>query len=181
VLSSLYIKFKSFLGLKVLWKDIERFDPLWRERIELMARNIVVEDSEVLDIGCGPMWLKDYLPDGVKYYGLDYKKRGRDCLVCDLNRDEYPNIDCPLFFISGCLEYIEDVDKFLNWICGRTKKCILSYCAIDDFPDAEMRLRRGWANSLSINSLVEKFEAGGMRLGSLAKTSQNNVVMVFIK
>ncbi len=88
---------------KVDWKDVERFEASWKERIVLMAQHIAPQDGAVLDIGCGPMWLRGFLPAGVKYIGLDYRSRGDDSLVCDLNAERLPKTEAKVSVISGCL------------------------------------------------------------------------------
>lgn len=172
---------KKMMGVKPKWKDLERFDPVWKERIAIMASYVKRDDGKVLDIGCGPMWLKSYLPIGVEYIGLDYKNRGHDCLVCDLNRDEFPTTDAKVYFVSGCLEYVSDVDRFIGTITKNANKCILSYCSIDKFPSSRERLRRGWINNFSTNEIIEKFRCGGMNIVGLEMTDKDNTLMVFVK
>lgn len=174
-------KFKKFFSKQPTWQDIERFEPSWQDRISLMAQHIHSDDQSVLDIGCGPMWLKKYLPDGVLYIGLDYISRGEECIVCDLNVENLPPVSAHTFFISGCLEYILDTEKFIKSVSESAKKVIISYCALDDFSELREREIRGWKNHLYIAELIDSFEHKGMRLKSKEYSKENNVILVFLR
>lgn len=174
-------KFKKLLLKQPVWQQIERFDPSWKDRIFLMAQHIDAQDQSVLDIGCGPMWLKSYLPEGVHYFGLDYKSRGDACIVCDLNAEDLPLVDAQTFFISGCLEYIVDSEKFIKNVSERAKKVIISYCALDNFPALAEREVRGWKNHLHITELIDSFEKYGMRLKNKEYSKENNAILVFVR
>jgi len=57
-----YRNLKRIFSQKQLsWKEMEYFDPAWKQRIETMAALIPKQSQSVLDLGCGKMWLKDYL------------------------------------------------------------------------------------------------------------------------
>ena len=76
-----------------------------------MAAFIPPGTLSVMDLGCGKMWLKEMLPSGYKYYGIDYTDRGKDSYVFDLNKYAFPAFNCDIIFISGCLEYIYDAAR----------------------------------------------------------------------
>ena len=57
----IFNKLNLFFKKEKKWQDIEYFDDKWKERIEQMAR-FIKNGSTVIDFGCGPMWLKEYLP-----------------------------------------------------------------------------------------------------------------------
>ena len=86
----------------------------WKKRAEMMAKMIPRDVTSILDIGCGEGLVKQYLPDNIKYYGLDYCKRDDDTIVCDLNKEELPNIDVDLYYLCGVFDYIEDKKHFIK-------------------------------------------------------------------
>ncbi|MBK9568932.1 MAG: hypothetical protein IPO53_02690 [Chitinophagaceae bacterium] len=53
----IFNKLNLFFKKEKKWQDIEYFDDKWKERIEQMAR-FIKNGSSVIDLGCGPMWLK---------------------------------------------------------------------------------------------------------------------------
>jgi hypothetical protein len=161
------------------WPELERFNPNWRERIAIMAKHISQEDGPVADIGCGPMWLKEYLPAGVGYVGVDYTDRGDGCVVCDLNEEPFPNLDAQTYFVSGCLEYIAKPEPFIATISARAQKCILSYCGREHFPHRLEREKLGWRNHLLNSEVADMFAKHGMTLASSELTPSNNAVLVF--
>lgn len=170
---------KRFLSGAKRWADVERFDPAWRERIRLMASFLDDSDAVVVDLGCGPMWLRDFLLGGVRYVGVDYAARGPDTLICDFNKKQFPEIGRATFFVSGCMEYVEDPEWFIGMIAARSKKCVLSYCATEDFPDLVWRRKRGWVNALDAAAVERLFASRGMSCVQKVVTESRNTVFVF--
>lgn len=164
----------------VNWSDVERFNPEWIERIKIMAE-FIPENSTVLDLGCGPQWLKKFLSKSQKYLGVDYKKRGQKTIICDLNKDTYPSSNAEIAFVSGCLEYIEEPKQFIKGISENQIMCILSYCLIEDFHDISFRESKAWKNNLSKSEIIDEFELNGMKLEFIKKTKSLNTIFVFKK
>lgn len=163
------------------WVEVERFDPAWRVRISQMARHIGQGEGTVADLGCGPMWLKEYLPPGVGYIGVDYRDRGPGCVVCNLDQESFPDLNAQVYFISGCLEYMSEPEAFVSSVARRARKCIVSYCGLDYFGKRRERLRRGWRNHLLNSELAALFVRYGMRQVSVELTASNNAVFVFVR
>lgn len=162
------------------WKDLENFDESWKGRIRMMAEMIPEEAGSVLDVGCGKMWLKEYLPPGCRYQGLDYVSRGEGSMVCDLNRGEFPPDTYDVIFVSGCLEYVEDVEWFLGTVASRLRqRLILSYCVLDHFDNLPQRRASAWVNDLRESDLLEACEAKGLRLIKKMITPSADRVFVF--
>lgn len=162
------------------WRQVERFDPAWRERIRRMASLIGEQDTSVVDVGCGPMWLRSYLPAAVRYLGVDYVDRGEGTVVCDLNAGPLPELPADVWFVSGCLEYVEDPKRFIAHAARNARACILSYCDFGNFPSMRERRKRGWKNHLTLDQLRELFAGAGMRqTHSEILPSSRNAVLVF--
>ncbi len=173
-------RIKHWLLVGNRWREIERFDPQWKQRISMMAACMDLEDRSVVDLGCGPMWLREFLPSSVSYVGVDYVDRGDGSLVCDFNRHEFPQMEPSAWFVSGCLEYVEDVDWFVGCIAAHGGKCILSYCALDEFPDMNFRRARGWVNHMDRAALCALFFRLGFVLQSESMTVSRNRIFVFL-
>jgi hypothetical protein len=163
------------------WKDFEYFDTAWMERIRLMAGYIPVETGSVIDIGCGKMWLKKFIPVSCMYYGVDYIYRGESSHIYDLNKHEFPDDTFDIAFVSGCLEYINDYEWLIKRIALQSSKCIISYCTFDLFNGIPERTTLGWVNHLTETELTGIFSSHDMLLTSKDKTTTSNSIYVFSK
>lgn len=160
------------------WQDIEFFDSRWKERIKQMA--VFIEpNKKVLDLGCGKMWLKEYMPENCIYIPVDYTSRSADCIVADFNKKEFPNVTTDVAFISGCLEYVIDYKWFIRCVSQCSNQVIISYCTIDEFGDKNTRKKYHWVNHLSAQKVIYLFSSLGFRLKTQAKTNDNNHLFVF--
>ena len=140
-----------------------------------MISYISKESRSLLDLGCGTRELEKLLriEDGlhIEYWGADYVDRGNDTIVCDFNKGEFPDKKTDTIFCSGCLEYIIDVDKFLDKMCRSSKKeLILSYCPLEYKSDILQRRRMGWKNHMTIDNLIEKLQIHGYSLDKAEKS-----------
>jgi hypothetical protein len=161
------------------WKTREYFDEVWKLRIKQMAENIPV-GSSVMDLGCGKEWLKEFLPSQCTYNGSDYTPRSPSTIVCDFNKFEFPSLQVDVTFVSGCLEYVINYEWFINQISVSTaNRCILSYCAIEYFPDTKKRVERNWVNNLTGIEIIELFQKNNFVLLNQTLTETNNLILIF--
>lgn len=160
------------------WAQIEYFNPEWKHRIQVMSQYVGKTDS-VLDLGCGQMWLKEFLSSSNSYTGVDYQQRDSETIVCNFNNHEFPDVKADVFFISGCLEYVIDPGAFICRIAAGCKRCIISYCCLEEFPDIAKRREHAWVNDLSKDQLIELFARNGMDLAFEDKTVTNNCILIF--
>jgi hypothetical protein len=159
------------------WQYVERFEASWRERVELMARYIP-EGASVLDLGCGPMWLREYLKN-CRYFPVDYVSRGEDTIVCDFNKYEFPEVYADVAFVSGCLEYVKDYAWFISEIAKYCNSCTVSYCTVEHYPNVVDRRNAAWQHDLRRTDIVDEFQANGMMLVSETLSATHNSVFVF--
>lgn len=164
---------------RIQWKKIEHFDDVWKERIELMSK-FILTNKEVIDFGCGPMWLKNMVHTK-KYYPVDYCDRGNDCIVCDFNKYEFPNIAADVAFASGVLEYVVDVDWFIKNIVKNTSRCIISYVVNEECPDILLRKKKGWVNNLTKDELTAVFQKNGSYLSKYEYALNKYHIFIFDK
>jgi len=163
----------------VSWQDLEHFDEDWKGRIRTMAQYIGRQES-VVDLGCGQMWLKEFL-NGHVYYPVDYRMRGDDTHVADFNKHKFPDIRADTAFVSGTLEYLTDCEWFVDQISRRVKKCILSYCLVEYHPDVEERKKRAWQNHLTRAEIIAMFQKAGMTLMEENTSIVKNHIFVFCR
>jgi len=162
------------------WKQFEYFDESWKERVRQMCKYIPISASSVMDLGCGKMWLQEMLDVQIKYIGVDYVKRGKDSIVCDFNKREFPSNSVDVIFVSGCLEYINDPEWFIEKIAQHSPICILSYCTLETFPSLEERRQYCWKNHLTKDELIFLFYKNSMENRIFEHTSTNHNIFVFI-
>lgn len=175
-MNSLLTQFIARLIPKKSWRQVERFDLSWKNRIRVMA-TFIPEGSTVMDLGCGPMWLKEFLPLGCSYIGVDYIPRCGNCIVADFNKGEFPNCKADVAFVSGCLEYIVQPDAFMSKISDAVPFCILSYCSLEYFPVISERRSRAWINDLTLPALTEIARQKGFGV-KIVKQSSNSIFLL---
>ncbi len=176
-------KVASFVRKKIKsrpkWEKLEYFDESWKNRMKVMVK-FIPDNVSVIDLGCGPMWLKQFLKIR-KYYPVDYKKRAEDTIVCDFNKHEFPGLKADFAFVGGCLEYIKDYQWFVKQIAANVNSCVISYCAVELVPDLATRHKYAWVNNLSRNNIIDLFEKNGMSLKGEDKYLNTNLIFMFSK
>lgn len=165
---------------KTNWQDNEYFDPIWEERIKSMSAYLLPNDR-VVDLGCGMMWLKKFLLVTNEYIPVDYKKRDKNTIVCDFNKNEFPDKKADVYFVSGCLEYIIDPNWFITKISDYTHRCVISYCTSDIFSNLEVRKNLMWKSHLSEKQLIDLFAKHGFHMKDTFITDLNNQIFYFSK
>jgi hypothetical protein len=160
------------------WSSSAEFDEAWKRRIELMARYID-GPGRVADFGCGMMWLKPLLPAANSYLGIDCLPRTPETIVLDLNRDSLDGVHADIAFLSGVLEYVEDVPGFVQKLKSRGfRQVILSYCTLEQHPDMPTRLNCNWVSHESIFSLLGAF-LPDFQLTGIDDVNHHNTILVF--
>lgn len=175
---SFWKKLAAGLRFERKWKQIEYFDPRWRNRIEGMSRYIGPSES-VLDLGCGPMWLKEFLGPANRYFPCDYKDRGSGTLLCDFNARQFPDVRADVAFISGSLEYIDDYEWFVGRVTAASTKCVIAYCVATPESTLSKRRQNAWVNHLTEGELVGLFQRHGMKLAERGERYMSSRIYVF--
>lgn len=177
-----YIKKKFHIYKPRNWREFEYFDETWKKRIACMAQLIDANSKSVMDLGCGKCWLKDMLPTGVEYIGVDYKSRECvDNIICDFNAGEFPRVLTDVVFCSGVLEYIVELPVFVEHICAITDQVILSYCSTDFYSDIGFRKSLGWKNHLSGLDMITLFFKNNFFPANITLDIPGNMIVKFIK
>jgi ubiquinone/menaquinone biosynthesis C-methylase UbiE len=164
------------MAIQKNWSAIEYFDKEWASRIAAMARHVPA-GSSVMDLGCGPMWLKAARPD-LNYTGIDYTFRGTGSIVADFNRKQFPTKQCDVAFVSGCLEYVRYPRWFIAQITRMANRCVMSYCVVDIYDNLAARRRAAWVSDLSKADIECLFRSEGFSL-SAQYEHDGNTIFVF--
>jgi hypothetical protein len=130
------------------WSDFEYFDDKWKRRIKRMS-GMIENETSFLDIGCGKMWLKEFLPQGGVYHGCDYTRRDETTIICDFNKKEFPSLSIDCCFASGVIEYLDDPRWLFDQAFRSARSLIFSYCPLEIQPDLPYRKSLGWRNHVS--------------------------------
>lgn len=179
-----FVEGKDFAGANEYvynqWEKNEYFDDTFVVRISHLARLISSDSASIMDLGCGPQKLRAFLRPEVEYIGVDYKDRGNNTVICDFNKKEFPDQKTDTIFVSGCLEYIEDVEWFCKNIAEHSKKeLILSYCPLEYKSDIRERRKLGWKNHMSMSELREMLQRFGFEISFGEKSVGCNMVFSF--
>ncbi len=162
------------MSIKDRWTNITQ---TWPRRYREIVKQIH-PGSSILDIGCGTMELKNIIPEGCKYVGLDYIKRDKNTVVCDLNDSKKDLIAITKQFdysvCSGVLEYIIDADRFVKWISGFSRNVILSYY-IRENRDSVKVCDNDWVNNFSLFEIVDLFAAQGFEFIEMATIAKQKL------
>ena len=176
------LSIKNFFGIKKnenQWERVESFDERWKDRIRQMSSYISPNARSIMDLGCGLMWLREFINDDCQYYGVDYVYRGEGSYLIDFNKKQFLEKNVDACFVSGCLEYVSDYRWFVKNISKFSNECILSYCTLDRFSNKKERRLLSWVNHLTDEELVNLFIQEGMKVIKKDITATNNSIYVF--
>ncbi len=157
--------FSCFDYIQQRWGEIGKLAPNFEFRVKRMSELISKNVRSVLDLGCGSMRLKAYLDKNITYMPCDYIRHNDTTIVCDLNKDGFPEVEADVVFMSGILEYIFEYEEFIKKACSCAKKEIVcSYVTLECYRDIILRKRGSWVNNLTMKEIVELFGKYGMKL-----------------
>ena len=145
------------------WGDRTNFSAEWNRRAALAAR-FVSPGSHVLDLGCGLMALRQYLPDRCVYSPADLTAWSNNVVVVDLDRGEFPEGQYDYIVMLGVIEYLAAVSSVLHRARSAAANLVISYC----HPAGDWRLghRREarWVNDFSETELDDMLAAAGWEI-----------------
>ncbi len=139
------------------WKGTSNLKEDWNSRTISLAKMIPAH-SKVLEFGAGNCILKNHLPPGCEYTPSDLYDRGNGTLVMDLNGEDFQipeGFDCCV--LSGVLEYIIDVSRFVKEASKKVPHMIFSYAIYERNKD----IHGDWVNHYAFNEILEIFEEQG--------------------
>ena len=162
-----------------LWSSEKEFDERWKRRISTMA-GFIDAPGPVADLGCGMMWLEQFLRVGNAYVPVDYVRRDDRTRVIDFNTEKLPDLGAKVAFLSGSLEYVREAVEFLKILTGMEfEQIILSYCTTEKFHDMKIRRRAlKWTSHLSIYQILTAF-TGQYDLTGFVEMESNDTIFAF--
>lgn len=133
------------------------WDDRYRELITLLDTNC----RTLMDCGAGNMSLKRMINSEIKYYPVDNIPRYSETIVCDFNREDFPDIYVDTIVACGILEYVILPEEFIKKMCEHSNTVLLSYCSLQMRSDISYRLSLGWKNHLTEGEIVKMFFQNG--------------------
>ena len=153
------------------------------ERYEMISEWnwIPNEVKTVADYSAGEnLIMKAYLPSNVSYYPIDYYYRGENTIVCDFNKDPFPNVYAELSACFAMLMYTEPAEEFIAHICNHTEcSIIISAITIEGFPDVSARRRSAMCNDFTEQEIVDMFSLNQFEVKDRKKHTAGNSTMTF--
>jgi SAM-dependent methyltransferase len=132
----------------------------------VFAAQFIPAGARVLELNCGRMALRRFLPNGCQYRGCDLISRAPDNVVCDLNAGEFPTeaaAEADVIVMLGVLETILDAESLFTHLRFARRDIVLSYCATDLTGKCD-REGLGFVNHFSFFDLARLFDRFGFRI-----------------
>lgn len=134
------------------WEKTAKVVPTWDER-NLKVCDIIksMGIKRIYDFGAGNQTIRKYLGKGYDYFPLDCVLGTPDVFLIDFNREfRLPPFskDAKLFVFSGFLEYVKNVDAFLDGLsrAAAGTQTVFTYAVKPK--DLNRRAALGWLNNL---------------------------------
>jgi hypothetical protein len=164
------------------WSREESFPGEWIARTRRIAQ-LIPPNTRVIEFGAGQRHLELLLDPSCTYFPSDIVDRGPGTFIWDLNRRTLPDLrpmqlDVAVF--AGVLEYLNDLDRVVDWLAKQVAVCITSYeCASGargwaHARELKARTCKGWVNHYSQARLIETFAQGGFALKDEAEWQETD-------
>jgi hypothetical protein len=160
------------------WSNPESLEAAWDGRAEIAAQ-FIPAGARVLDLGCGKMALRRFLPHGCIYRGCDIVAREADTVVCDFNRGEFPREaagEADIITMLGVLEYIPDADAFFAKLRATQRPLVMSYSATELTSSID-RPSLGWLTHFSFLDLAQLFDRHGFQITASTPVGPTQILM----
>jgi hypothetical protein len=139
--------------------------------IEHISRYIDPVTDSIVDLGAGNMNLRKHLSENTRYYPVDYKKRCEETIVCDLNKNEFPNINADTYVLCAMLYYIEKPIELIKKCAEYANRKIIVALHSNNLTDAiQFRAFFGMINYLYFDEITEILKPFGF-------TPENDIVI----
>lgn len=172
-----------FFPERVTWRELERSTEWGTHmgRVKLIADWISEKTTSVADYGAGKLSLRQFLEPAVVYCPIDYVKRSEDTVVCDFDRDSFPEIRADVSVCTATLVFLERAEKLLEHICTHTaQEIILSYVAWETFPHTAGRRASGYVNDFTHNDIQKPLLRHGFALVETRPDPANKIDTLYL-
>lgn len=176
------LSYSIFMPKEIKWLDLEENGfgdwQLMRYRAKMVSDWISENVKSIADYGAGKLSLKEFIPMEAKYYAIDYISRSDDTIICDFNKNEFPQIKTELSACLGVLMYIESAKDLVSHLCMNTKNTIiLSYVTYEALPNIEARRYSSFVNDFTEQQIMDFFTTGGFDYKDKKIDLSNNVAI----
>ena len=137
-------------------------DPIWEHRASIAAE-LIGDVPSIVDLGCGAMSVRRFLPITTRYVGVDHLARDADTIMIDLNSEPLPDFGIRQASMLGVLEYLTDTSNILGQLHRRFDSVVLSYCHHHFFRSKAKRAQF-WVNHYSARQFKTLLRTAGFRI-----------------
>lgn len=118
------------------------------------------QNATMVDLGCGHQTLRQLIPSDLAYTPVDNIARELNVQVYDLEK-ERPEGRFSVAASLGLLEYLNNLESFLNWVATHAGNYVFSY---NDCSDPERLERQHWKCRWSFDRIVHYLKEQGGRI-----------------
>lgn len=172
-----------FFPERVTWRELEHSTEWGTHmgRVKLIADWIPEDASSVADYGAGKLSLREFLEPAVLYRPIDYVKRSEDTVVCDFDRDSFPELSADISVCTATLVFLERAEKLLEHICIHTaQSIILSYVTREKFPNIAGRRASGYVNDFTHDDIQKLLLRHGFTLVETRPDPANQIDTLYL-
>ena len=153
------------IGKTNTWEENFEYEDSMKERyIQLLQYldNYQEKCRSVLDLGCGPQFLREILPQDILYTGCDLYKHKESTVIVDFNKKQFVEGQWDLCIAGGVLEYIYEMKVFIKNVGKSTKKY---FACTYHFEDYVVKRAPIWTPKLwNITDFLKLTDKAGLRL-----------------
>jgi hypothetical protein len=158
--TELLISVRSSDGAR--WANPKELELGAEERAKAAAA-FIPPGSRVLDLVAGAMILANYLAPGCEYTPADIIARCANCLVVDLNQQQFSDGHFDVITLLETLEYMHDPSSLLLRCRHTAARLIFTYHIFHD-ESRESRRQQGWFNDLELGAITSMLSVSGWRI-----------------
>lgn len=158
----------------------------WLSRLKYVARLIDFSRiSTVVDLGGATGRIREFLPNTIQYFSVDYIPYSVDTVVCNLNQHEFPQISSDrektCYLLVETIGYVHDWKWLLKEIASRCNSFI---CVHNDFVRINREYRRTHYNrevSIFNHEIIIEMQKLGFEMAEAYDYRLKTVIMRFEK
>lgn len=177
------LSYQLFLPERIRWSDLEH-STIWGThmgRVKKIADWIPANAGTVADYGAGRLSLKEFLDPAISYYPIDYIKRSKETIICDFDRDNFPDIKTDVSVCTATLIFIEHAKELLEHICSHTfRTIILSYVTQEAFSNVAGRRASGYVNDFCEKDIQQMLLKYGFMLKEIKPDPANKIDTLYL-
>lgn len=166
---------KNFLNTYKFVSDIRTVG------IKTAAKKLIDDCQSLIDVGCRIRKpAQNLLPADIKYYPVDYKKRGSESAVCNFNSGDFPDIKADVCLCALTAEFVPALPKFLKNLCIAAQKQILMICRpIDREISVKYRWEHQFVTEFTEEFLIKTIEENNFKLQSSEPLAEDSAVILY--